>query len=162
MKDVNNESGKTRIEEVSIDTIYTFAMEAERDSIKTVLLINSGATIAILAFLGALANSKFSSNIGVFSISLALFTCGVISAGFAYQNSLLVNIYRFNTTQRINVITKQNNISIQEALDKKEISSIRTGEEDNVKKLDKYRGASYVLFVLGSIYTLIAIVCSTC
>lgn len=78
----------TEVEDTSMDVMYNTTIEYGRDAIKTSLLINAGAAIAILAFMGnALGKeipSEWKAAVSGLSLSLIGYTAGVLLAGFNY------------------------------------------------------------------------------
>ena len=144
----------TEIEDVSIDAMFSATIEYARDAIKTSLLINAGAAIAILAFMGnALGKeipSEWESAVSGLSLSLIGYTVGVLIAGISYGIAHLSQGYYLRAQyNNIIILREQSNDPMREY----------NYYEENQKKGDLWRNicivttaGTFIAFATTSIY----------
>ena len=137
--------------DVEINVVYQYAMEARRDSIKTALLINSGAVIALLAFFGSLTSTCYSNVIGKLTVPLLCYIIGVIFASLSYIRLLCANEYRYRTKLRFNSLISNHNLSNTDAIREKDLQEYLANEKEHTKKFEKFRNISQLFFILGCI-----------
>lgn len=70
------------------------ALESAKETIKACLLINSGAAVALVAFMGHLVTEKGSLNLSSGLLpSLNWFVAGIVTAAFAHGLSYFTNLH---------------------------------------------------------------------
>lgn len=146
--------------DVSIDTIYQVAVEYERESIKTALIINAGSAIALLALSGAFANTQFSYVVGQLAYVMLINATGIILAGLAYVNSAACHSIRYNNTHYVNVQKSFLFRKTPEIINDPKMTENRNNEKNMMAKNDKLRGLSYLCFILGCIVSFFIVVCN--